>query len=474
MAERIDDHPRGRDDATATIAPRWPAATRPAELTWSARGDGADRRPHAGPARDARGSGVAEALVEALVADAREQGFTIVPQCSYVEAQFRRHPEWADLLPRALPTAARREKSTAGDAVEHRRADRARLGERQPRKSQRAAGEPEVERRIAAPPRERALAISTDCSLTRAAMSSRGASQPRRASRLRARRALARRGAKEQLASRDDRQRASSAQRARPASGAQHEQRPQRRSPAAERARSPRGRRWPRRSARCQSMPSPGRSKPAAARWARFPPPARTARRRGCPTGVLRQADEFERRASRTGGAAAGASRTPERGATGITTSVRVSSPRRRRKPLAVRSSRKPQSRSDGARPGRWRSRPSPEAATASPTAIPAPRRRALRASAPARQQPLPGPSPTGRTGAGNRTAAPRRRAPRTPPARIRTGRRSAAGAWPIANSVRARLLRPAVRLGRPARELAALVRSRTSSRSRSPSAAVR
>ena len=45
-----------------------------------------------------RGQGVAQVLVEALVADAREQGFKIVPQCSYVEAQFRRHPEWADLL----------------------------------------------------------------------------------------------------------------------------------------------------------------------------------------------------------------------------------------------------------------------------------------------------------------------------------------------------------------------------------------
>jgi predicted GNAT family acetyltransferase len=45
-----------------------------------------------------RGQGVAQVLVEALVADARAQGFKIVPQCSYVAALFRRHPEWADLL----------------------------------------------------------------------------------------------------------------------------------------------------------------------------------------------------------------------------------------------------------------------------------------------------------------------------------------------------------------------------------------
>ena len=43
------------------------------------------------------GRGVAAKLVEALVDDAREAGDKIVPQCSYVEAMFRRHPDWADL-----------------------------------------------------------------------------------------------------------------------------------------------------------------------------------------------------------------------------------------------------------------------------------------------------------------------------------------------------------------------------------------
>lgn len=47
------------------------------------------------------GRGVALKLVEALVADAREEGFRIEPECSYVAAQFKRHPEWADLLARA-------------------------------------------------------------------------------------------------------------------------------------------------------------------------------------------------------------------------------------------------------------------------------------------------------------------------------------------------------------------------------------
>ena len=43
------------------------------------------------------GRGVAAKLVEALVADARQHGFTIDPQCSYVAAAFKRHPDWADL-----------------------------------------------------------------------------------------------------------------------------------------------------------------------------------------------------------------------------------------------------------------------------------------------------------------------------------------------------------------------------------------
>lgn len=44
-----------------------------------------------------RGRGIAAALVEHLIADARAEGFRIVPQCSYVAASFARHPEWADL-----------------------------------------------------------------------------------------------------------------------------------------------------------------------------------------------------------------------------------------------------------------------------------------------------------------------------------------------------------------------------------------
>lgn len=67
-----------------------------AELTWVARG-GARIADHTFTPPEARGKGIALKLVEALVADAKSDGFTIVPQCPYVEAQFRKHPEWADV-----------------------------------------------------------------------------------------------------------------------------------------------------------------------------------------------------------------------------------------------------------------------------------------------------------------------------------------------------------------------------------------
>jgi predicted GNAT family acetyltransferase len=65
-------------------------------LTWVLRG-GARVAEHTLVPTAIGGRGVAARLVEALVADARAQGFAIVPECSYVAAQFKRHPDWADL-----------------------------------------------------------------------------------------------------------------------------------------------------------------------------------------------------------------------------------------------------------------------------------------------------------------------------------------------------------------------------------------
>jgi predicted GNAT family acetyltransferase len=45
-----------------------------------------------------RGQGVGLALVSRAVADARAQGKQILPLCPFAAAQFRRNPEWSDVL----------------------------------------------------------------------------------------------------------------------------------------------------------------------------------------------------------------------------------------------------------------------------------------------------------------------------------------------------------------------------------------
>lgn len=74
-----------------------PGSTAIGRLTWKARGT-ARVADHTLVPPQIGGRGVAAELVRALVADAREQGFKIVPQCSYVATAFQRHPDWADLL----------------------------------------------------------------------------------------------------------------------------------------------------------------------------------------------------------------------------------------------------------------------------------------------------------------------------------------------------------------------------------------
>ena len=74
-----------------------PGSEHVGRLTWKARG-GARIADHTLVPPEIGGQGVAAALVEALIADARAEGFSVVPQCSYVDAQFRRHPEWTELL----------------------------------------------------------------------------------------------------------------------------------------------------------------------------------------------------------------------------------------------------------------------------------------------------------------------------------------------------------------------------------------
>jgi predicted GNAT family acetyltransferase len=71
-----------------------PGETAVGRLTWVMRGL-VRVAEHTQVPREISGRGVAARLVEALIEDARTQGFKIDPQCSYVAAQFDRRPDWA-------------------------------------------------------------------------------------------------------------------------------------------------------------------------------------------------------------------------------------------------------------------------------------------------------------------------------------------------------------------------------------------
>ncbi|MDC9824925.1 GNAT family N-acetyltransferase [Devosia sp. ZB163] len=68
-----------------------------AEMTYARRDASTIIADHTGVPPQYRGHGLAEKLVKTAMEHARETGGRIVPVCSYVVAQFRRHPEWADL-----------------------------------------------------------------------------------------------------------------------------------------------------------------------------------------------------------------------------------------------------------------------------------------------------------------------------------------------------------------------------------------
>ncbi|MCB2046600.1 MAG: N-acetyltransferase [Novosphingobium sp.] len=65
-------------------------------LTWVER-NGARVAEHTLVPPAIGGRGIAAQLVDALVEDAREQGFKVEPVCSYVVDKFDQHPEWSDL-----------------------------------------------------------------------------------------------------------------------------------------------------------------------------------------------------------------------------------------------------------------------------------------------------------------------------------------------------------------------------------------
>jgi predicted GNAT family acetyltransferase len=69
-----------------------------AELTYSITTPTLIIADHTGVPDSFRGTGAGLALVEALVAAARAEGFKVVPLCPFVNAQRKKHPEWADVF----------------------------------------------------------------------------------------------------------------------------------------------------------------------------------------------------------------------------------------------------------------------------------------------------------------------------------------------------------------------------------------
>lgn len=69
-----------------------------AELTFSKAGAALLILDHTEVPDAFRGEGVGQALVTRAVADARGAGMKILPLCPFAAEQFRRHPDWADVL----------------------------------------------------------------------------------------------------------------------------------------------------------------------------------------------------------------------------------------------------------------------------------------------------------------------------------------------------------------------------------------
>lgn len=69
-----------------------------AELTFTRVGDKQLIIDHTGVPDAFRGQGAGLRLVSRAVEDARTSGRKIIPLCPFAAAQFRRHPEWADVL----------------------------------------------------------------------------------------------------------------------------------------------------------------------------------------------------------------------------------------------------------------------------------------------------------------------------------------------------------------------------------------
>jgi predicted GNAT family acetyltransferase len=69
-----------------------------AELAFTQRSPTLISADHTLAPESMRGTGAALALVQHMIADAREHGFKLLPICPYVKAQYKKHPDWRDVM----------------------------------------------------------------------------------------------------------------------------------------------------------------------------------------------------------------------------------------------------------------------------------------------------------------------------------------------------------------------------------------
>ena len=77
---------------------RIPGVAGEGEITFTAEAPGIISADHTGVPDSMAGMGVARALLDFMLQDARDNGFRIVPRCRFVRGQYARHPEWAPLF----------------------------------------------------------------------------------------------------------------------------------------------------------------------------------------------------------------------------------------------------------------------------------------------------------------------------------------------------------------------------------------
>ena len=68
------------------------------EITFTRPRPGVISANHTGVPDAMAGKGVANALLNFMLEDARANGFRIIPVCPFIRKQYARHPEWAELF----------------------------------------------------------------------------------------------------------------------------------------------------------------------------------------------------------------------------------------------------------------------------------------------------------------------------------------------------------------------------------------